>query len=125
MIVHKKFIRREDLRNNPDMHFVFGDNSMRIGLGGQAREMRGEPNAIGITTKKKPSMTPDSFFSDEDFDYWLKENEAAFEKIASLCFLKKFVIVPLDGIGTGLAQLEFKAPNIFAYINEKLSQRFE
>jgi redox-sensitive bicupin YhaK (pirin superfamily) len=28
--------------------FVFGDNLRRTGFGGQAAEMRGEPNAVGI-----------------------------------------------------------------------------
>jgi hypothetical protein len=50
-IIYQKFIRRQDLRNNRDKFYVFGDNMQRIGYGGQARDMRGEPNAIGAVTK--------------------------------------------------------------------------
>jgi hypothetical protein len=43
---------------------VFGDNGRRIGFGGQAKEMRGEPNAIGVATNWEPSNRPNAFFSD-------------------------------------------------------------
>jgi hypothetical protein len=44
--------------------YVFGDNGRRIGFGGQAKEMRGQPNAIGVATKWEPSNRPNAFFSD-------------------------------------------------------------
>jgi hypothetical protein len=67
MIIKWKRIYREDLRNNPDFMFLFGDNLQRTGLGGQAKEMRGEFNAIGIATKKSPSLSDDAFFTDEEY----------------------------------------------------------
>lgn len=51
IVLHQKFIFREDLQANPDVYYLFGDNVERRGLGGQAKEMRGEPNAIGVATK--------------------------------------------------------------------------
>jgi hypothetical protein len=54
MIIYQKYIKREDLRANPTVLYVFGDNEARTGLGGQAKEMRGEPNAVGIATKASP-----------------------------------------------------------------------
>ena len=49
-----RFITREYVRANPDKIFLFGDNLEQRGLGGQAAAMRGEPNAVGIPTKKRP-----------------------------------------------------------------------
>ena len=43
--------------------YAFG-TSRRIGFGGQAKEMRGEPNAISVATKWEPSNRPNAFFSD-------------------------------------------------------------
>jgi hypothetical protein len=51
-------IYRRDLRANPESLYLFGDNTKRVGIGGQAREMRGEPNAVGIATKNAPGSYP-------------------------------------------------------------------
>lgn len=60
-----KYITRQMMRAEPTTLFVFGDNLAQVGYGGQAKEMRGEPNAVGIPTKRKPSRTaPDEFFTD-------------------------------------------------------------
>jgi hypothetical protein len=40
------------------------DSVQRHGLAGQAKEMRGEPNAIGVATKRAPSTNPKAFFDD-------------------------------------------------------------
>ena len=53
------------LRENPNWLFVFGDNALRYGKGGQA-VIRDEPNAFGIVTKLKPSNTNDSYMTDKD-----------------------------------------------------------
>ena len=55
-------ISRAYVRANRDKLFLFGDNLERRGFGGQAAAMRGEPNAVGIPTKKKPSYAGDAFF---------------------------------------------------------------
>ena len=61
-ITFQERITRADLRANPDTLYVFGDNMRRRGMGGQAAEMRGEPNAVGIPTKWRPSRTEWDFF---------------------------------------------------------------
>jgi hypothetical protein len=52
------------LRENPNWLFVFGDNALRYGKGGQA-VIRDEPNAFGIVTKLKPNNTNDSYMTDK------------------------------------------------------------
>ncbi len=68
------FISRLDLQANPNITFLFGDNvadhgkplDQRIGKGGQAAEMAGEPNAVGIPTLWKAADGTDesAYFSD-------------------------------------------------------------
>lgn len=44
-----------DARSNKNSLFVYGDNDIKKGKKGQAI-IRDEPNAIGIPTKKYPSL---------------------------------------------------------------------
>ena len=118
MIIYQKWICREDLKANPDVWYLFGDNLEMKGYGGQAKEMRGEPNAIGIPTKISPNNLPKSFLSDNNFNQ-VKE---VLDHIFSMLKDYPTIIVPLDGLGTGLAQLPTKAPKIYKYINDWLER---
>ena len=115
-IIKSKWTVRADLRNNPEHLFVFGDNMVRKGFGGQALEMRGEPNAIGVPTKRTPSMSPSAFFSEADLEKVKPEIDKAFERLRAHLAGGGTVVLPRDGIGTGLAQLESRAPSIAALI---------
>lgn len=113
---------RTDLRRQHQWLFVFGDNMAERGFGGQAKECRGEPNAIGIPTKWQPSMTPDSFFDDDIFEDVKPTIDGAFLELAGHLRKGGTVVWPRDGVGTGLAKLEEKAPAIFKYIQDNLEQ---
>ncbi len=52
------YITREIVRDNPKKIFVFGDNDERDGFGGQAGQMRGEKNSIGIQQRKNQQWIP-------------------------------------------------------------------
>ena len=56
-----------DVKNNPNCLFIFGDNDVKLGYGGQAI-IRDLPNAIGIPTKKLPTPDLNSFYNDLDFE---------------------------------------------------------
>jgi hypothetical protein len=111
-------IIRATLRANPDKIFLFGDNLAGEGRGGQAREMRGEPNAVGIPTKKRPKMFVGSFFNDAEYEANCAAMDAAFAKIPA----GAHVIVPAAGLGTGLAQLPERAPRTFEYLKKRLEE---
>lgn len=113
MIEYRDYITRRMLRAEPEKLFVFGDNFRRSGLGGQAKEMRGEPNAVGIPTKRSPSRDENSFLTDERSDYWSKN---CGKDIAKLLVFDGTIVWPSAGIGTGLAELEKRAPRIWRAI---------
>lgn len=115
-ITYQDRITRVDLAASPDVLFVFGDNMARRGYGGQAREMRGAPNAVGIPTKRAPSMTPSAFFSDDDFLWAKPEIDAAFARLEAHIRVGGRVVWPKDGVGTGLAELPQRSPLIWRYI---------
>jgi hypothetical protein len=93
--------------------FLFGDNLQRRGNGGQALHMRGEPNAIGVPTKRAPSMHESAFFSDDDFDANCTAIDAAFALIPADVTL---IVIPSGGLGTGRAQLQQRAPRTWAHL---------
>lgn len=114
-------IYRGDLQNNPKALYVFGDNLDRVGNGGQAAEMRGEPNAFGIPTKRTPGHGSDTdYFSDdaEDLDNILKMFSAHFNALYHLLDVGNIVVFPSDGIGTGLSELPARAPKLDRLIKE-------
>jgi hypothetical protein len=125
MLRKQKFISREDLQANTDTLYVFGDNERRRGYGGQAKAMRGEPNAVGVRTKRKPARTlPDDFWTDDTYEQncWMIAEDLA--PVFAYLRAGGHAVLPEDGLGTGLAELPTRAPRTFAYLQEQL-QRLE
>lgn len=129
IVIRQKMIYRADLVSNPHVLYIFGDNLERKGFGGQAKEMRGHINAFGIATKRRMSHgSREDYFYDEDKDaIRIIDNE--FERLANAMVvpaegssfrLYEAVIIPLDGIGTGLSKLPENAPKLLEHINKKL-----
>jgi len=123
MIVYRtdKIIRRDKVKENPDVLYLFGDNLLRKGLGGQAKEMRGEPNALGILSKKYPSNKVESFFTDDDFYSWLEVFSADIKNLAEKINSGKYKALVIPQIGIGLADLPNKAPKIWKYLKTTLN----
>lgn len=121
-IVKVKRYYRFMLKNNPETLYVFGDNYVQRGRGGQAKECRGEPNAVGIPTKWAPSMAESAFFSDEDFDKVKDRIDEGFEMLEAHLRANGEIVWPGDGIGSFLARLPEKAPTIFEYIRKRYVQ---
>lgn len=117
-ILRQKFITREQVKADRSVFYLFGDNMEGKGFGGQAKAMRGEPNAIGVPTKWAPDMRASSFFTDEDVldrNVWHAIN-GAFKRAERALSNGHDLIVPEDGLGTGLAELPVRAPKIHAMI---------
>lgn len=110
-VILQKFITRQDLRDNPDKIYVFGDNEMRQGLGGQAGQMRGEPNAHGIATLKMPE-----FWTDAEYYRQCQILDRDFAPLFRAKSEGRTIVLPADGIGTGIADLERRAPQTFQYL---------
>jgi len=108
---------RQLLRDNPKALFVFGDNMVRAGFGGQAKECRGEPNAVGLPTKKAPSMDEGAFFLDADLPDVKRETTADLKRVAGHVKGGGTLFWPAYGIGTGRAQLKERAPAIADWYN--------
>ena len=124
------YISRKDVRRFRERVYVFGDNMHRSGMRGQAAQMRGEPNTIGIPTKWEPNFHPNSYFRDSDWhpgSLVYKAVTDGFINIEAVLRNNRDIVFPQDGIGTGLAKLPEKAPVIFEFIKstiEDLMQQY-
>ncbi len=113
MIEYRKKITRQMLKDEPDVLYCFGDNLAEEGMGGQAKEMRGEPNAVGIPTKRKPSMDKDAFFENRDYREWYYKSLTSIHRLLEQNDNGGKIVWPEDDIGTGMAQLPDRAPHIY------------
>lgn len=122
-VLFQKVILREDARRNRDVLYVFGDNLVRKGFFGQAKELRREPNAVGIRTK----YTPTQYFAEAPAET-IAQNRMIDEDMKRLFSHVKnggIVIWPSDGVGSGAARLQIEAPSTFEHLQSKLDALLE
>jgi len=112
----KKYNKKMCLDNQNNI-FVFGDNLLQKGNAGQA-QIRECINSFGIPTKRLPSMNKVSFFSDQD-----DERDAVLRALREL-FKYSNIILPIDGLGTGLASMKEKSPLLFNEMNLIIDKYF-
>lgn len=118
------FWTREQVAQQQDKIFLFGDNTNdRVSThyipSSTQAVIRGLPNAVGIDTKKNRGTSVQSYFTDEDFDQFKAQVDAA------LNWAKndgRTIVIPADGIGTGKAMLKEKAPKCFEYLQSELQK---
>lgn len=120
LIYYQRFINRLDLVHNRHMLFVFGDNTIRQGLGGQAKEMRNEPNSHGIATLWRPGV----YFEDKDYNEIIQIIGRDLDLFEQKSKSFEGIIMPMSGIGTGLAYMNLHAPNCFDFMSSQLLSRF-
>ena len=114
-VIYLDWINRNFVRDHPNDIFIFGDNILRSGFGGQAKEMRGELNAVGVMTKRKPTMDSDAFLSDDNPTDMM--NVATdLMRVMGYVNLGYQIYAPKKGLGTERARLKEKAPKIHAFI---------
>lgn len=104
--------------------WIFGDNDQRIGNGGQAT-IRPLSNSFGIRTKKRPSTTEDSYYSDNEYEENCKKITEDVVHIMSKWTQGYTIVFSSNGYGTGLALLKDKAPLTFQFLCDVLKQNFE
>lgn len=120
--IHKGYWTRAEVEQATDKVFLFGDNTNdRLNThyipNTTQAVIRGLPNAIGIDTKKNRNTSEESYFTDKDFEQFKAQVDDA---IQSAINSGKTIVLPEDGIGTGKAELEKRAPKLYAYLQEKL-----
>lgn len=120
-LVYMKHITRKKMKEHPEMLFVFGDNIHRRGFGGQAKEMRGELNAVGLPTKRTPEHNDEAYLRDDMLSIIMATSASDVGRLVNHLVNGGTVVWPEDGIGTGLADLANRAPTIRAFYDNLLT----
>jgi hypothetical protein len=102
---------------------VFGDNLERRGKKGQA-VIRGLPNAVGVATKWRPSKDEDAYFYDSQYHDVIPRVERDLNVVERLLQNDRLVYLPIQMIGSGLAELPSRAPRIFSYVDSFLKRLY-
>jgi len=122
-IVQEEYYSVEQCRANRDTLYIFGDNLIRIGSGGQAI-IRSERNVFGLPTKIFPLNSPQSYLHDYDQESYLYVTKFycnVFMKLDKLSTGYKKVVFPAAGLGTGLSRMPEHAPKLLKYIDFRVS----
>lgn len=109
----------ELVQNNPHLLFIYGDNLERRGKRGQA-VIRDLPNTIGIATKHSPSMRAEAFFKGENKEYLIIDREMRRLEEALDSGVYTGAVLPTNGLGTGLAELQRRAPKVLEYLEARM-----
>lgn len=121
IIIQSQWYTKEQVMAEQDKVFVFGDNLARKGTGGQALACRGQPNTIGIVTKWDEKRNPGSYMYDTTLEINKSVIMQDFEKIFAIMRNKddkRTIVLPADGLGTGLANLKENAPLTLQFIKQ-------
>lgn len=121
-MIYKESDIKDGVYGNANTLYLFSDNVVRRGKGGQA-VIRDAVNSMGIVTKRYPSNEPKAFLTDEK-DYQHVSRLVAddlYEMARKLGEGEyKYIHIPSGGFGTGLAGLKKSAPRIFTMLSELL-----
>jgi hypothetical protein len=113
----------KDCKESPDSLFIYGDNDIKRGSGGQA-VIRNCINSIGIPTKKYPSYKNEAYYTDTEYTENRRKILHAIERIIIASVRYKELIFPMNGFGTGLSRLQEKAPKTLQFLNEVIKEIF-
>lgn len=122
--IFKGYWSVSDCDNMPKALFVFGDNDIKKGCGGQAI-IRYCDNAFGIPTKKYPNHRISSYYADVDYDDNIKKIIFAIENLIKKTADYDLIMFPENGFGTGLSKMQLYAPKTLAYMNSIIKDCFD
>lgn len=102
---------REELRDNPEVLYVYGDTFAGIASNEQGRAVYGEPNALGIPVKRSYGEEEADFLTDGDLRTWKNIAEPMLRRGYKLLKRGGLLVWPYNGIGIE-AELCTRAPLI-------------
>lgn len=105
--------------------YLFGDNVVRRGKGGQA-VIRGAVNSMGILTKRRPTMKSGAYLDDDVLDL---TSSIILSDIGNILMAMetegyRYISIPRDGFGTGLANMKENCPRTFRFLSAQLLETF-
>lgn len=107
-----------ETREKVTRQFVRSHRNRPFLVGKATESLLGEPNVIAIAAYRKPSMTQDPFFIDEEYEDNKAAIDSAFREIRNHPFCKIIVIFSRSFRGWG--ELDSRGPKTGSYLASKL-----
>ena len=84
--------------------------------------MRGEPNAVGVRTKKAPTMAPGAFYSDSEWETHISDMAEDLLPVEDHLKRGNIVVFPSAPMGSGRARLEEEAPQTYESLKSMVKE---
>ena len=115
-------ITRAFIKAHSHITFIYGDTLHHDGIGKQAFEARGEPNAYPIPHKKCKCYNDNScFWRDEELEVLFKP---ALERHLSLVSQSNNKVIFFPKIVLGFSEMDKRCPMVYKYMVETLNNTF-
>jgi len=115
-------VTRDRVRAGKLFLFAFDDDEMRLTEGGLAAQCRGEPNTIGIRTRRAPGSAPDSVWVDTDIARYQQVLDEDFQLLISWVEAGGPVFLPKAGLGNLAPRLVDTAPRTYLFLQKKVKE---
>lgn len=113
----------ELVKANPHKLYIFGDNLLKTGNGGQAI-IRDLPNTFGIPTKREPRTGKGAYFSDADDEAIALGTAMTHLNVIYNSNIFEAIVFPTKGIGTGRAHMKSKSPILYTIMKKDLADTY-
>ncbi|HEX9464682.1 MAG TPA: hypothetical protein VGB82_18940 [Alphaproteobacteria bacterium] len=115
-------VTRDRVRAGKLFLFAFDDDEMRSTDAGLAAQCRGEPNAVGIRTRRAASNDPTAAWRDEDLVRHQAMLDDDFAILVSWVEAGGPVFLPKAGLGMLPPRLVDAAPRTFLFLQKKVKE---
>lgn len=123
IIIYDNYFDVSEVKKHPDWLFVYEDNDSHLENEG-IQGIHYQKNAVGIPTRKIPNHREYSYYTDREY---LCNKKKIFDaiKLINEKLIKEYyvsLVIPINGFGTGYAQLDKRAPKTFSYLKSVFSE---
>lgn len=115
-------VTRDRVRAGKLFLFAFDDDEMRLTEGGLAAQCRGEPNTIGIRTRRAPGSDPESVWNDTHIALHQQQLDEDFALLISWAEAGGPVFLPKAGLGNLAPRLVDTAPRTYLFLQKKVKE---
>ncbi len=115
-------VTRDRVRAGKLFLFAFDDDEMRLTEGTLAAQCRGEPNTIGIRTRRAPGADPENVWTDTDIQRHQQQLDEDFALLILWVEAGGPVFLPKAGLGNLQPRLVDTAPRTYLFLQKKVKE---
>jgi hypothetical protein len=115
-------VTRDRVRAGKLFLFAFDDDEMRLTEAGLAGQCRGEPNGVGVRTRRAPGNDPTAVWRDDHLAQYQQMIDDDFAILVSWVEAGGPVFLPKAGLGMLMPRLVDTAPRTYLFLQKKVKE---